>query len=62
MSKEIYDNDALEKFRFVQRMAYEAVTEVKAELYEGITEKEAADRINQKVKDKGGNYLKWREK
>lgn len=54
MSREIYGQGDLEKFRAVQRLAYDTVSEVKNELFEGITEKEAAEKINQKVKEKGG--------
>jgi Xaa-Pro aminopeptidase len=52
MSKEIYNKEELERFQSVQRLAYEVVEEVQKELYEGITEKEAAEKINQKIKQK----------
>ncbi|MEM7184406.1 MAG: M24 family metallopeptidase [Spirochaetota bacterium] len=53
MSKEVYSHLDLEKFKSVQRLAYEAVVEVRKQLVEGMTEKEAASLINEYVKKNG---------
>lgn len=55
MSVETYSRDELEAYRKVQSLAYEAVESVRKELYVGITEKEAAKRIDQTIRKMGGS-------
>lgn len=54
VSKEIYNTSELEKFKSVQKLAYQAVVHVKEQLSEGMTEKEAASMINQYLQEHDG--------
>jgi Xaa-Pro aminopeptidase len=53
MSKEHFSDDDLARFKQAQRLTYDAVTHVEKELYEGITEKEAAAKIERWLRDHG---------
>lgn len=53
MSNETFQPHEIELFRYVQKLAYQAVEYVQSQLYEGITEKEAANLIDQFLKEKG---------
>lgn len=52
MSKEYYTNEQLELFKKVQSLAYEAALYASENLYEGITEKEAASLMEKYLKQK----------
>ncbi|TGK44660.1 M24 family metallopeptidase [Leptospira andrefontaineae] len=54
MSRETYPKEELESYRKVQALAYEAVESVRKELYPGITEKEAARKIDDYIRNAGG--------
>lgn len=53
MSKETYTSQDLAKHKRAQQMAYDAVEAVEKNLYEGITEKEAAAMIEAWLRDQG---------
>ncbi|EQA45337.1 metallopeptidase family M24 [Leptospira broomii serovar Hurstbridge str. 5399] len=55
MSREEYSLSELEEHRRVQSLAYEAVESVRQDLYPGITEKEAAWKIDEYIRAKGGS-------
>ncbi|HMV78164.1 MAG TPA: M24 family metallopeptidase [Leptospiraceae bacterium] len=52
MSAETYSRTELEKFKFTQKLAYEAVVNVRAQLREGMTEKQASALIDEYLKRK----------
>ncbi|MDV6236657.1 M24 family metallopeptidase [Leptospira ellisii] len=54
MSREYHSSADLREFKNVQKLAYEAVEFVRNGLTLGTTEKEAADRIDAYVREKGG--------
>lgn len=53
MSKEIYSKNELKKFRDVQKLAYDCVTEIRDHLKVGMTEKQAAKMIDTWLRKKG---------
>ncbi len=54
MSREFYPEEELKAYRKVQSIAYEAVEAVRKELYLGITEKQAARKIDDYIRNAGG--------
>lgn len=57
MSKEIYSQEDLSRFRSVQKLAYEAVQDVGRRLEEGMTEKRAAGRIDEYLQARGVRHF-----
>ncbi|WP_433236748.1 M24 family metallopeptidase [Streptosporangium sp. CA-135522] len=55
MSKETFSEQELADIKTAQRLAYDAVAAVEAQLYEGITEKQAARAIEDWLRDHGVN-------
>jgi Xaa-Pro aminopeptidase len=53
MAHESYGGEELAQFRHVQRVAYEAVEQVAAELFDGMTERQAARAIAHKLEARG---------
>ncbi|MCB1199881.1 MAG: aminopeptidase P family protein [Leptospiraceae bacterium] len=53
MAKEYYTGEQLNHFRSTQRMAYDSVRAAASRLKEGMTEREAADLIDQEIKKRG---------
>lgn len=53
MTARVYEDAELARFRDVQRLAYRCTTEVAAELGNGVTEREAATRLRQRLEDAG---------
>lgn len=53
MSKEHFSSDELAEFKAAQRLAYDAVAAVEAQLYEGITEKQAATMLEDWLRERG---------
>lgn len=54
MSVESYSKEELEAYKKVQAIAYEAVEAVRKELFPGITEKQAAKKIDDYIRKAGG--------
>lgn len=55
MAKEHFTPQELADFKAAQRLAYDAVAAVEAQLYEGITEKQAARAVEDWLRDHGVN-------
>ncbi|TGJ98795.1 aminopeptidase P family protein [Leptospira langatensis] len=55
MSVETYSREELDSYKKVQALAYEAVEAVRKELYPGITEKQAAKKIDEYILGAGGS-------
>ncbi|MEX0171997.1 aminopeptidase P family protein [Streptomyces sp. LMG1-1-1.1] len=53
MSEEHFTEQELAEFKAAQRLAYDAVAAVEAQLYEGITEKQAAQAVEDWLRDHG---------
>lgn len=53
MSSERFNEADLAKFKQVQRLAYDVLLQVEAELRVGMTEKDAAERIEQRLRERG---------